>query len=140
MSNPDAPDLTYDGMSVGDVFVDSTVTVTAESITGFRRATSVDSGRGGEAGEGTAPPTMAAMWTVPRVMFREWNVPAGGIHARQSWRWARPVAAGSTLRVRIGLKEKYVRKDKPWVVFESTLSDLDGAEVARGEMTVVWPV
>ena len=139
MSNPEAPDLTYDGMTVGDVLVDSTVTVTAESIAEFRRATSPDSGSDGGSGEDHAPPTMAAMWTVPRVMFGEWNVPVGGIHAGQRWRCARRIPAGSTLRVRIRLKEKYIRRDRPWVVFESRLSDLEGGEVASGEMTIVWP-
>jgi hypothetical protein len=140
MSNPEAPDLTFDGMAVGDVLVDSTVTVTAESIAQFRRSIATDTATLDGLEEGYAPPTMAAMWTVPRVMFREWNVPVGGIHARQRWQCTRPIRAGSALRVRISLKEKYVRKDRPWVVFESRLSDLDGVDVACGEMTVVWPV
>ena len=139
MSNPEAPDLTYDGMTVGDVFVDTSVTVKAESIAEFRRA--IQAGAGPAViGEGTcAPPTMAAIWTVPRVMFREWNVPVGGIHARQRWQCAKSIHAGSELRIRISLKEKFVRKERPWVVFESRLTDASGEEVASGEMTIVWP-
>lgn len=139
MSNPEAPDLTYDGMSVGDVLVDATVVVTADSIADFRRAIATGDTGNEEPDSSCAPPTMAAMWTVPRVMFREWNVPVGGIHARQLWHSASPIRAGSTLRVRISLKEKYLRKERPWVVFESHLTGQDGADVARGEMTIVWP-
>ena len=140
MSNPEALDLTFDGMVVGDVLVDSTITVTAELIAEFRRSITTDTASSGAVDDGIAPPTMAAMWTVPRVMFREWNVPVGGIHARQRWQCGRPIRAGSVLHVHISLKEKYVRKERPWVIFESRLSDSEGAEVACGEMTVVWPV
>lgn len=139
MSNPEAPDLTFDGMAVGDVFADSTIVVTADSIADFQRVIIMNDHGVASQNAGYAPPTMAAMWTVPRVMFREWNVPVGGIHARQRWQCARPIRAGSTLRVRITLKDKYVRKERPWVVLESRLTDLYGADVAHGEMTVVWP-
>ena len=32
MSNPEAPDLTFDGMQVGDVFADSMIVVGAETM------------------------------------------------------------------------------------------------------------
>ena len=140
MSNPEAPVLTYDGMTVGDVFVDTSVTVTAEAIAEFRRTIQVGAEPLGIGDDRFAPPTMATMWTVPRVMFHEWNVPVGGIHARQSWRFVKFIQAGTKLRVRICLKEKFIRKERPWVVFESRLTDRNRDEVASGEMTVVWPI
>ena len=138
-STLEAPNLTYDGMTVGDVFVDTSITVTAEAIAEFRRTIRVGAGSLGVGGDRFAPPTMAAMWTVPRVMFNEWNVPVGGIHARQSWRFMKFIQAGTELRVLICLKEKFIRKERPWVVFQSRLTDGNREEVASGEMTLVWP-
>ena len=140
MSNSAPPDLTYDSMTVGDVFVDTSVTVTAEAIAEFRRTIQIDAEFLGVSVDRFAPPTMAAMWTVPRVMFHEWNVPVGGIHARQSWRFVKLIQAGMELRVRICLKEKFIRKERPWVVFQSRLTDGNREEVASGVMTVVWPI
>ena len=73
-------------------------------------------------------------------MFHEWNIPVGGIHARQRWRFVKSIQAGTKLRVQICLKEKFLRKERHWVVFESRLTDENRVEVANGEMTVVWPV
>ena len=140
MSNPEAPDLTYDDMTVGDVYVDTSVTVTAEVIAEFRRTIQVGVQSLGAGDDHFAPPTMATMWTVPRVMFHEWNIPVGGIHARQRWRFVKSIQAGTKLRVQICLKEKFLRKERHWVVFESRLTDENRVEVANGEMTVVWPV
>jgi hypothetical protein len=137
MSNPEAPDLTFEAMTIGDVYADTMVEVTDAVIDRYREA--IATGLRKNAESTFAPPTMAAMWTVPRVMFRDWNVPVGGLHAGQRWESVRPVKAGDRLRVRVSVKEKTVRKGRPWVVFESRLTDPEGSLVARGEMTIVWP-
>jgi hypothetical protein len=80
----------------------------------------------------------AASWTVPRVAFTDWQVPAGGIHARQTWEKIHELPSPS-VRLKIVAVRKYVSKDRPYVVFESTLSDRAGKLLGRGEMTILWP-
>ena len=49
---------------------------------------------------------MAAGWTVPRVAFTGWQVPAGGIHARQTWECFSRLGRGM-VRLKTTAKRKF---------------------------------
>lgn len=80
----------------------------------------------------------AASWTVPRVAFTDWQVPPGGIHARQTWECVSELDI-ETAHLKIIAIKKYFAKERPYVVFESTLTDEAGMLLGRGEMTILWP-
>lgn len=130
MTDP-RPLLTFDRITIGETYADREIDVSAAMVAAYATAVGAQS----------APAyLMAASWTVPRVSFSHWTVPAGGIHARQTWQGHQRIAAGSRVRVRTTAKEKYHSKSRPYVVFESVIEAAGGVQLARGEMTILWPV
>lgn len=109
-------ELTFDRIVEGEVYAERDIEV-VPSMQGF---------------------LMAAGWAVPRVAFTGWQVPAGGIHARQTWECFSRLDRGM-VRLKTTAKRKYRSKERPYVVFESTLSDGAGKLLGRGEMTILWP-
>ena len=110
------PLLTFDRIAIGETYADREIEVTSDMVAAYASA----------AGAHSAPAyLMAASWTVPRVSFSQWTVPAGGIHARQTWQGHQRVAVGSRVRVRTTAKEKYHSRSRPYVVFESMIEAAD---------------
>lgn len=123
------PELTYERIVAGEVYAEREIEV-SPAAAAYAAAV----------GAKESPAfLMAASWTVPRVSFSRWRVPPGGIHARQTWRSIRPLVPGTSVRLRTRAKEKFHSKSRPYVVFESVIEDGSGAELARGEMTILWP-
>lgn len=123
------PELTFDRIVVGETYAEREIDVTQEMVAAYAAAV----------GARAAPAClMAASWSVPRVSFLGWQVPGGGIHARQTWQSFRAVLPGSRVRLRTTACEKFHSKSRPYVVFETVLDDPAGV-LARGEMTVLWP-
>lgn len=139
------PALTFERLEVGQVYSDRTVTVSAEVVRGYCTALGthhpVYRGREGDSGGSgaLAPPTLAAMWTPPRVCFEGWTIPQGGVHTAQDWQSLLPVHVGETLRQRVTVSEVFRREERRYVVFDATFENNAGAVVARGRMTVLWP-
>jgi acyl dehydratase len=59
----------------------------------------------------------------------------GSIHAKQSWDFRKAVRVGATIRVNVRLAEKFVKRDKGWMVLELTAIDESGDVVCRGRHT-----
>jgi len=124
------PELTFDCIVVGETYAERDIDVTDEMVAAYASAVGAK-----------APPAylMAASWSVPRVSFLKWQVPAGGIHARQTWQSFRTIPSGGRVRLRTTAREKFHSKSRPYVVFESVIEDHAGGVLARGEMTILWP-
>ena len=64
--------------------------------------------------------------------------PPGNIHASQALAFTgRPVRAGTVLTARLECRDKFVKKDRRWVVFRVTLSD-GAAAVMTGDIASIW--
>lgn len=126
----DRPRLTFERIAAGEVYADREIELTQQMVADYAAAVGAIN-----------PPAflMAASWTVPRVSFTRWQVPPGGIHARQSWRAYHALPGAGKLRVRTAAKDKYYAKGRPYVVFESVVVNEDGLVLGRGEMTILWP-
>jgi acyl dehydratase len=64
--------------------------------------------------------------------------PPGGIHAKQAIRFHRPILVGETLGLHARVVDKYVRKERPYVVSEFEAWGNDGSLVASGRITSIW--
>lgn len=131
-----ASQRTYAEIEIGAVFPDTPTVfdVTAETVAAFRAAT-LDQPQ--DVGEGApAPSLLAAAYLIEAISAR--GSPPGGIHAKQSFRFLRPIAVGDRLRTQAQIVDKYFRKDRPYVVasFE-TRNDADEI-VATGTITSIW--
>src|SRR5262249_3166020 len=61
----------------------------------------------------------------------------GSIHARQTWSFLKAVPVGATVRVNVRIVDKFVKREKGWLVMELTATDQDGDVVCRGRHTSV---
>lgn len=127
----------YDDVAAGDVFPETPLRfdITAERVQAFLAATgNTDPAYG--PGTGRAPSMIASVYLID--VLRARASPPGGIHAKQSVRFHRSVAVGQTLLIQARVVEKFVRKDRPYVVSDFEARDEDGALVSSGRITSIW--
>ena len=55
----------------------------------------------------------------------------GSIHAKQSWEFLRPVRLGERVTLRVAIVDKFVRRDRPYLVMELTAADHAGRLYCR---------
>ena len=127
----------YDDVAVGDVFPNEPLTfeVSRKVVDGFLSAT-------GNAGvfygknNSRAPSMIASVYLINLLMAR--RSPPGGIHAKQAIRIHRLINVGETLSIQGRVVEKYIRKDRPYVVAEFETRGVDGTLVSSGRITSIW--
>jgi 3-hydroxybutyryl-CoA dehydratase len=129
----------FDEVAVGDIFPSEPLRfdVGPNVVDGFLAATGDDSTRY-SAGNGTrtAPSMIAAVYLIDLLMAR--RSPPGGIHAKQAIRFHRGIEVGETLSIQAKVAEKYVRKERPYVVSEFEAKGADGSLVSTGRITSIW--
>jgi 3-hydroxybutyryl-CoA dehydratase len=86
-----------------------------------------------------APPTIAAVFTTLRVVLKEQKMPPGAIHAKQYFKFIKPVRPGDKLHITVTLKDKYIRRDRKWVVIETQVENQHGEDVVLARITGIWP-
>ena len=79
---------------------------------------------------------IASIYLVDLLMAR--GSPPGGIHAKQSIRFHRSLAVGEDLSLQATVVDKYVRKERPYVVSEFEARGNDGCLVSSGRITSIW--
>lgn len=127
----------YDEVTVGDVFPAEPLrfSVTEEKVTAFLQATG-NRNPAYAPGTGRAPSIIAAIYLVELLKSRQ--SPPGGVHAKQTIRFHRPLAADETIMLQGRVVEKYVRKQRPYVVSDFEARADDGDLVASGRITSIW--
>ena len=83
-----------------------------------------------------APSMLASVYLVELLKTR--GSPPGGIHAKQSITFHRALAVGESLMLQAEVTEKYIRKDRPYVVSQFRACAGDGGLVASGRITTIW--
>ena len=141
-------ELVYDEIEVGREFDPPTLDLTPEAVQKYLQAVEDDTPfykdqkAAEEAGLGwpVAPPTTAAIFSRTSVLLqKEGKMPPGSIHARQEFQFVAPFRPGDTLTTKAKVVEKFVRKDRKWMVIESTTKNQRGETVVIGKMTGIWP-
>lgn len=129
----------YDDVDVGDVYPTEPLVfdVSAEVVDGFLAAT----GNGGsfyQASQGTrrAPSMIASVYLIDLLMAR--RSPPGGIHAKQSIRFHAPIHIGEKLKIQGRVVDKYIRKDRPYIVSDFEVRTSKGVIAATGRITSIW--
>jgi hypothetical protein len=127
----------YDEVCVGDVFPDHPLRfeVTAETVGRFLSATGNQDPTYGP-GRDRAPSMIASVYLIE--VLRARHSPPGGIHAKQSVRFHRPVSVGQTLTIQARVVDKFLRKDRPYVVSDFEARAEDGGLVSTGRITSIW--
>lgn len=131
------PYRSFEDVTVGEVFPPEPMefVVTDELVDGFLAATGNDGGSYSAQG-GRAPSMIASVYLINLLSAR--RGPPGGIHAKQSIRFHRPARRGETLSLKAWFVDKYVRKERPYVVSDFEARGADGSLVSSGRVTTIW--
>lgn len=127
----------YAEVAVGDVFPADPLQfrVDADVVDGFLAATGNEDPRC-QGPSVHAPSMIASVYLIDLLAAR--RSPPGGIHAKQAIRFHRAVQVDETLSIQATVVEKYVRKERPYVVSDFEARGGDGCLVATGRITSIW--
>lgn len=131
--------LRYDEVSVGSVYPPEPLAfeVSAVTVDGFLAATGNDDDfYVPEKGLRRAPSMIASVYLIDLLKAR--RNPPGGIHAKQAIKFLRPLVVGETLMLQARVVDKYVRKERPYVVSDFEARGSDGRLTATGRITSIW--
>ena len=59
----------------------------------------------------------------------------GSIHAKQAWEFKNPVRPGMKCRISVRVIDKYIKRDRGYIVMEMVATDENGVEICRGRHT-----
>jgi len=125
--------LTYDSVEVGTTFPPLRAIQDEHPLFNDR-----DYAKGLGYKDVVAPPTTAAIYAT-RAHKQKRKLPPGGIHAKQMFHFLRPVYPGDTLISTAKVADKYVKKEKKYVVIEVVTKNQDGETVVVSRSTGIWP-
>jgi hypothetical protein len=137
MTPDDTPALshvTYDELDEGQVLGTVTEPVSAEmagSLIG-------EIGAPGEAP--VAPPAVFPVLFLKALRRTLGGIPNGGVLAKYELRFGEPLPAdGREVEIEVSIAEKYVRRERPYVVVQFAIDDADGKRALTGLKTIMWP-
>ena len=64
--------------------------------------------------------------------------PPGGIHAKQAIQFHRPIDVGESLSIQGKVVEKFIRKERPYVVADFETRGEDCSLVSCGRVMSIW--
>jgi acyl dehydratase len=138
--------LTYDSVEIGTEFPVYVYKLTEETVRRYCEAIEDphplfnDEEYAKKEGYKTvvAPPTIAAIYAL-RAHKQKRKLPPGGIHAKQKFCFLRPVYPGDVLYCRAKVVDKYIKKDRKYVVIEVETKNQSGETVVISTSTGIWP-
>ncbi len=134
---------TYDSVEVGQELDPVEHHVTAEMVRDYAEATGDRSpwhtGAESPFGEAVAHPALVTVFTTAVLERSAKGGPSGGIHAKQEYEFLAPIRIGSTITTRSTVTEKFIRKGRKTVVYQSESVDERGVTVARCRVTNLVP-
>ncbi len=143
-------ELTFDEMEIGMEFPPTTYTLTEGTVAKYieamedRNPLYLDEEEAKRAGfEGViAPATTACLYTKPTNILsglKPRKRPASGsIHAAQRYEFLGVVKPGEVITSKSKVVDKYVKKERNYVVIETHCFNKKGEKVAVGEITTIW--
>jgi len=136
MSNEETPALsnvTYDEIEVGKSLGTVTETVDAE----FAGSLVATIGEPGAAS--VAPPAVFPALFLKALRRTLGGIPNGGVLAKYELEFGAPLPVGSEVEIEVSIGDKYVRRDRPYVVVLFAIDDAEGERALTGRKTIMWP-
>lgn len=130
---PALSNVTYDEIEVGKKLGTITETVTTELASRL-------TGPIGEPVEATvAPPATFPVLFLKALRRSLGGIPNGGVLAKQEFEFGEPLPVGSEVEIDTWVSDKYVRRERPYVVVEFEVRDGSGAKALTGRKIIMWP-
>lgn len=140
------PELLYDDLAVGSEFGELRFPLDAERVRRYIEAsgdanpiyTDADAARAAGLPGSIAPPGLWGVWG-RQGYLREHRMPGGGVLAGQDIEFCKPVPVGETLSVNSRVTDRYEKKGRRFVVFETRAEDSRGELCGLVRITAIWP-
>ena len=138
------PPLVYDELEVGREFRPLVVTADAELVQRYLSTLSVDNAlyrtaRGEDMADAPCvPPGLWGVWGRAAYLVDN-TMPPGGVLAGEDLEYDAPLAVGQQVTIRARVADRYVRKERPNVVFESVITDAAGTRCGAVRILAIWP-
>jgi hypothetical protein len=124
-------------VQVGVPYPEKLFRVTEEAVRAYLAAVEDDSPLYVE--EQLVPPAYAAVYTRWEALTGE-QLEDGTVHAKQEFRYRKPIHWGDTLTLRGRVKEKMEKRGLKFVVQKVEVFDGDGELAVESEITIILPV
>ena len=126
----------YDSIEIGEILgrkevliTDEMVQTSAHAIESTRSWYFDNSPYGGR----IAPPTIFDNDTLN--ILDEAYQRFGSIHAKQAWEFNNPVRVGKKVNLTVKVIDKYIKRERPYLIMELVAVDEDGLEICRSVHT-----
>jgi acyl dehydratase len=136
-------ELLFDDLNIGDQLPSTAYEVKGEIIKKYAEAVDDDNPLYRDVSEAKrdgykgviSPPTMAAVYTLQEILK---VVPPGGIHAKQEFKFITPAIEGDKLTTKSHVIDKYIKKDRKWVIFETVTTNQRDEIIVIGKVSAIW--
>jgi hypothetical protein len=85
------------------------------------------------------PPGVYAVLFLKALRRSMGGIPAGAVLAKQELEIHAELSVDCTVQITTWVGERYVRRDRPYVVVEFDIRDVSDRQVVTGRTTIVWP-
>ena len=136
MSPEEAPALsntTYDELEVGSVLGTVSEPVSAEM------AGSLVGAIGAPGTAEVAPPAVFPVLFLKALRRTLGGIPNGGVLAKYELKFGEPLKTGGEATIEVSIADKYVRRERPYVVVQFAIDDASGERALTGLKTIMWP-
>lgn len=130
---PALSEVTYDELDEGQVLGTVTEPVSAEM------AGSLAGEIGAARGAAIAPPAVFPVLFLKALRRTLGGIPSGGVLAKYELHFGAPLETGGEVEIEVSIAEKYVRRERPYIVVRFAIDDADGARALTGLKTIMWP-
>ncbi len=142
----DKPLLRHEELDVGREFRPLVVHADVELVSRYTETLGVDNGLYVDAAAASAagmeapvvPPGLWGIWGRAAYLV-DHRMPPGGVLAGEDLEYIAPLVVGQDVTVQARVVDSYIRKGRPNVVFESTVSDAAGTTCGVVRIIAIWP-
>jgi hypothetical protein len=87
----------------------------------------------------TVPPAVFPVLFLKALRRSMGGIPAGSVLAKQELEFHAELPVDSTVAITTWISEKYLRRERPFVVIEFDVRDEQDVQVLTGRKIIVWP-
>lgn len=140
------PRAYFDDLQPGQMWGTNTWVATPEVCAAWRRATGDNcpiyddskATRASSYGGPIVPPALAFVYLSECIQDLLRDKPPGGVHARQQLSFHEPVRPGDALTTSLRVRNKYEKRGRKYVEFETESVNQHGQKVLTGLRTSIW--
>jgi 3-hydroxybutyryl-CoA dehydratase len=143
---PEKPELVYDELQIGKEFEPYHLAITQGVVDNFLQAIGEEDSIYANVGvarkwgfdQPLAPQSLAAVYARASYL-KDYNMPGGGILAKQEFHFSHPIFVGDEIICKARVADRFLRKERKYVVIEIVTHNLKGQQISLVRIEAIWP-